>query len=219
MRLQVLKLSAAMLCLIGSYSAFAQTVADPENVRAEDVAMSPLADINMKKREVPPVLEAALIKPYDVRGIATCEGLSAAVSELDAVLGDDIDVAYAKTGEEKAGNSVGAVAKSVISSFIPFRGIIREISGANAQERAWQLALYAGAVRRAFLKGVGEQRGCAYPARSATAQVLASLSAQREEDRAQKPETGERGSDKTTGASGDVNFVSVPVVQTTAPPR
>ena len=110
----------------------------------------------------------------------SCQGLSSAITGLDDALGDDIDVAYAKSGQEKAGNSVGSVAKSVIGSFIPFRGIIREVSGANAQERDWQRALYAGSVRRAFLKGVGEQRGCGYPARSATAQVVSSISAARE---------------------------------------
>lgn len=35
-------------------------------------------------------------------------------------------------------------------------------------ERAARHPIQAGLVRRAFLKGVGEERGCRYPARSAT---------------------------------------------------
>ena len=176
----VLSIAAADLCFAVPVTASAQTAVDPKNVRAEDVITSPLADINVKKRDVPLVLEVALMKPYDIEGLQSCQGLSGAVTALDDALGDDIDVAYAKSSDEKAGNSVGSVAKSVIGSFIPFRGIIREVSGANAHERDWQRALYAGSVRRAFLRGVGEQRGCAYPARSATAQVVAALDAERE---------------------------------------
>lgn len=132
MHIRFLALTSAGLCLIASNVSLAQTAADPSNVRAEDVATSPLTDINVKKRDVPPVLEAALVKPYGTLGLGNCKQLSTAIGELDSVLGDDIDVAYAKTSEEKAGNSAGAIAKSLISSFIPFRGIIREVSGANA---------------------------------------------------------------------------------------
>lgn len=220
MRTQFLMLTAASICLVCPISAFAQTAADPKNTRADDVVMSPLTDMNLRKRDVPAVLEAALIKPYDIQGMSSCQGLSNAVAELDEALGDDIDVAYAKTGEVKAGNSVGAIAKSLISSFIPFRGLIREVSGANAKEREWQLALYAGAVRRAFLKGVGEQRGCAYPARSATAQVVAALDAERDAAAtADKAEKNEKRDEKAAVASTGITFESVPVVQPVKRPR
>ena len=211
-----LKTAAAVLCLVGSSSSVAQTAVDPKNVRAEDVVTSPLADVNLKKHDVPVVLEAALEKPYDRAGLRSCKGLSNAIAELDGALGDDIDVAYAKTDEEKAGNSAGAVAKSLIGSFIPFRGVIREISGANAQDRAWQRALYAGAVRRAFLKGVGEQRGCAYPARSATADVVAARDADRE---AAKLAKKARKDEKTKGKPAVVGIEDVPVVQSGASRR
>lgn len=215
MHIRLLALTAASLCLFRPSVTLAQTVADPENVRAEDVAMSPLRDINVKKDDVPPVLEAALVEPYSTHGLGNCRQLSAEIGELDSVLGDDIDVAYAKTGEENVGNSVGAIAKSLISSLVPFRGIIREISGANAHERTWQMALYAGSVRRAFLKGVGEQRGCAYPARSATPEVVTSLAAQRKaRDSDDQSEKVDPRTDQVS--SSQVTFESVPVVQPTS---
>jgi hypothetical protein len=171
---------AALALALSAAPALAQTAVDPENVKAEDVVMSPLSDVNLKKKDIPAVLDAALAGPYDLSGIQSCAGFATAISDLDVVLGDDIDVAAEKTGDEKMGNSAGTIAKSVIGSFIPFRGVIRELSGANAQERGWQRAIYAGAVRRAFLKGMGQSKGCAYPARPATAEVLASLVAQRQ---------------------------------------
>ena len=196
--------------------AWAQTAADPDNVRAEDVAMSPLADVNLHKKDVPPVLEAALANPYDLAGLKTCAGFSSAIMDLDSALGDDIDVARAKTDDEKMGNSAGAIAKSVIGSFIPFRGVIRELSGANAQQRAWDRALYAGSVRRAFLKGVGQSKGCAYPARPATPQVIALIDAQRalgKKDKKAEP------AERTAGAPVEMAFEARPVVQPVAASR
>ncbi|MCA1662464.1 MAG: hypothetical protein LC648_10095 [Novosphingobium sp.] len=175
--------------------------------------MSPLSDINLHRKDVPTVLEAALADPYDLTGLKTCTGFATAIMSLDAALGDDIDVARAKTDDEKMGNSAGAIAKSVIGSFIPFRGIIRELSGANAQQKAWERALYAGSVRRAFLKGIGESKGCAYPARSATPQVMAMLDAQRDAALAAKKARKGKPAERTAGAPVEVAFESTPVVQ------
>ncbi len=139
------------------------------DVSASDVATTPLSDLNIKKGEIPQLLITAQEKPYDLSGISRCSQFAAAVGELDAVLGEDIDIAAVKNNR----TSAGKVAQSVVGAFIPFRGVIRELSGANSQDRKIQTAIYAGSVRRAFLKGVGQQRGCRYPARSATAQIIA----------------------------------------------
>lgn len=183
----------------------AQTAVAPQNMKAEDIAMSPLRDINVSKKDIPVVLEMAMAKPYDLSGIKSCKGLTTAIVDLDGALGDDIDVASGeKSDGEKMGNGAGAIAKTVINGFIPFRSIIREVSGANAQERLWDRALYAGSVRRAFLKGMGEQRGCAWPARSATPAVLAKLSAEREQQRLAKADKAK--SEKTEGQPVAVNY-------------
>ena len=192
-------------CGLTATPALAQTAVDPDNIRAEDVVMSPLSDINLKKKDIPAVLEAALANPYDLTGIKSCLGYATAITDLDMALGDDIDVAHGKTTEEKLGNGAGAVAKSVIGSFIPFRGVIRELSGANAQERAWDRAIYAGSVRRAFLKGMGQSQNCAYPARPATPEVVAMLTSQRA---AKNPPA-----EKTAGAPIPVAYESREVAQ------
>ena len=215
--------TAIGLCLAAT-PGFAQTAVAPENVRAEDVAMSPLSDLNVRKKDVPVVLEMAMAKPYDLAGIKSCKGLITSIMDLDGALGDDIDVATGeKSDMEKAGNGAGAIAKSVLGSFIPFRGVIREVSGANAQERLWDRALYAGTARRVFLKGMGEQRGCAWPARSATPAVLARLATARENLRlaksAPKPDKAKSADEKTSGEPVPVNFETKPVVQSTGGKR
>lgn len=205
----------AAAAALSPHATLAQTAADPENVRPQDVAMSPFSDVGLRKKAVPVVLEAAMARPYDLAGIESCAGLTTAIMDLDVALGDDIDVAVAKSDEEKMGNSAGVVAKSLIGSFIPFRGVIRELSGANANERLWERALYAGAARRAFLKGMGEHRGCAWPARSATPEVVARLAAEREALRLARKSPKE----KTAGAPVLVSLETTPLVPPTSSRR
>jgi hypothetical protein len=163
------RLTILLLLCAASTPAAAQTVVDQPNVRASDVMTKPLSDLNLKKNEIPPILQAAREQPYDLTGLRTCRVIQNEVGQLNAALGDDIDIGTEKTPGEKRGNAVGNVAKSVLTGFIPFNGVIREVSGAAGNERQWQVALYAGASRRAFLKGYGQARGCRYPARAASA--------------------------------------------------
>ena len=81
------------------------------------------------------------------------------------LLGPDMDVA----ARDPDRLSTGKVAQSLVGSLIPFRGVLRELTGAAGHQREFQAAIYAGAVRRGFLKGLGQQKGCAYPARPAFA--------------------------------------------------
>lgn len=170
--------AVAVLCLT-SVTALAQSDAPStpkpitdQSVSAGDVAKTPMSDLGMRKTAIPPLLVAAQENPYTLAGLRTCPAIASVVGELNAVLGDDIDMQ--QTASRKL--SAGVVAQSVVANFIPFRGVIRELSGANNQDRRVQSAIYAGTARRAFLKGVGLQRGCAYPARPAS--MTQSMSAQ-----------------------------------------
>lgn len=192
----------------------AQTAVSQETVTAGDVVTKPLSDLNIKKDAVPEILVSARAKPYDLTGMKRCPVIASAISNLDAVLGDDIDVAR---DDGNATINIGNLAKSVVGSIIPFGGVIRELSGANAQQRMWQEAIYAGSVRRAFLKGVGQQRGCAYPARAATAKDAAAVHAARDAAEAKakqnkKDDKDERNEAKS-GKNESVKFESKAVVQ------
>lgn len=215
--MRIAPIATLVVVAAAAHPAAAQTAVSRENVKAEDVALSPLSDVNIRKKEIPAVLEAAIANPYGLAGLKTCAGYATAIESLDAALGDDIDVADEKTTGENMGNSAGTIAKTVIGSFIPFRGVIRELSGANAQQRAWERAVYAGAVRRAFLKGVGQSKGCAYPARAATPQVVAMLEAQRletaEAKKRGKTDLAEKPVTETPPAPTAVAFESREVVQ------
>lgn len=170
---------------------------------AGDVAMTPITDLNLAKDEIPSVLLAAQADPYASTGLKTCQHITAALAPLDAALGPDMDVVE----DDNERISPGSVAKSVVASFIPFRGILRELSGAAEHQREFQAAIYAGAVRRGYLKGLGQQKGCAYPARPAFARVKVN---------------GKRAGDAREQGQPDgepTAFVSQPVVQEVPSPK
>lgn len=131
------------------------------DVSAGDVVRTPISDLNLRKDDIPALLTGAQADPYGVAGLRKCSQLSAAVADLDAVLGDDIDVPQ----DAKQKVSAGRVAQAAVGAFIPFRGLIREISGANEQDRRLLIAIQAGVARRAFLKGYSQARGCRAPVR------------------------------------------------------
>lgn len=155
---------ALLVCASPAFARGQDKPITDRDVDAVDVATTPMTDLNLRKDKIPQVLIDAQQKPYATQGLKKCKALVKAVGELDEVLGGDLDLPQAQRDRISAGR----VAKSVVGSFIPFRGILREISGANDQQRRVQDAIEAGLARRGFLKGMGQARGCAYPARPAT---------------------------------------------------
>lgn len=151
-----------------------------QKVTAVDVIATPAGDLNLRKGKIPALLDAAVADPYNLAGLKTCAQISVAVNQLDAILGPDRDI----PADRAERLSVGRVAQSAVGSFIPFRGIIREVSGANSHQRKIDDAVEAGTARRSFLKGFGQARGCAYPAREITPAALVALEAQAARDKA-----------------------------------
>jgi hypothetical protein len=121
-----------------------------------DIASQPVQDMNIVKRKTPDILERASEDPYAQRGMANCRAIVGAIGELSKVLGPDFDP------QEEASRKLSGekVAKGVVQSLIPFRGVIREVSGAAGAERRYQHAVDAGIARRGFLRGIARSRGC-----------------------------------------------------------
>lgn len=147
-----------------------------DTVTVGDVATTPLSDLNITKDEIPPLLLQARQDPYQHEGLKKCGQIAAAVGELDAVLGDDLDI----SSDKDQPVSPGRVAKWAVTRFIPFRGLIREVSGAREHERQFQDAIIAGMMRRSYLKGLGQEKGCKYPARPADEQTRQQISYERQ---------------------------------------
>jgi hypothetical protein len=153
-------LSTAALAV--SATAYAQQGA-PEDSTIKDTANQVTEPFDGK--EAPPKLLAIQDDPYSLAGLGKCSAIIREVTELNEVLGPDVNEMVDKDRAKKREETAGRVAGSLAGSVIPFRGLIGEVTGANAERRRYAAAVYAGTVRRGFLKGVGLQRGCKAPAR------------------------------------------------------
>jgi hypothetical protein len=151
-----------------------QTTSQAERETLTGAVSAPFRDLNMMRTKIPPVLLEALSDPYyrPPGQKLTCGDLAAMVEPLDQALGADLDEpskdeddVLDKGGmvQKGKGAALGAVAGAA-SGVIPFRGWIRKLSGAEKHDRLVQAAITAGAVRRGYLKGLGEARGCGPPA-------------------------------------------------------
>lgn len=131
-----------------------------------EAATTPLADINIRRVKIPEVLQRAQANPYDPRSMGECRSIAAEVTRLDDALGPDSDEPPPPPGSREAqAHSVAVMAvREGVSSAIPFRGWIRQLSGAARQQKAVQDAINAGSIRRGYLKGVGMRLNCAPPA-------------------------------------------------------
>lgn len=152
-------IAAALAGLCTGVAAQGQVVPEPD---AAEVARTPLRDLNVDARDIPEVLQEASRDPYSTAGMGSCNALVSEIARLDMVLGADYDIAE-DSGERRL--SQGRIGQSIVGSIIPFRGIVREATGAAGADRTLRAAYTAGMARRAFLKGWGLGRGCAYPAR------------------------------------------------------
>jgi hypothetical protein len=141
----------------------AQSVPDNERSVAT-IAGSPLHDVGIKKTIDPPALLKIRDRPYAIDGLKDCKAIAAAVIELDEALGRDVDQpSTGKKPSETTELSMDA-GQDTINSLIPGRFIIRRLSGATDARRKAVAAVYAGSIRRGFLKGLGAAKGCKPPA-------------------------------------------------------
>lgn len=132
-------------------------------------AAAPLEDFNLRRREIPPLL-AALKSPYGPPSEMTCPGIMMDIAELDALLGLDWD-----SGEpdqrlnteilaDEASDAALDAVRNVSTGWIPFRGLVRQATGAQSHEKKYNQAFRIGAQRRAYLKGYGQALDCPLPA-------------------------------------------------------
>ncbi len=145
-----------------------------EGELATDAVTQPLADINLKRKGVPAELTAIRDHPYALSGIRTCNQIIAEVVKLNALLGDDFDQIEVNPVIRKRRETAAGMAGGIIAGLIPFRALIREVSGARSSDEDYREAVYAGVVRRSFLKGLGLARRCKAPGRPLTQMESAS---------------------------------------------
>jgi hypothetical protein len=155
MRLFQIVLVAAALAPV---SVQAQSASDVGKT-AENIATKPLKDANVIKTEIPPKLLSIMAQPYSLAGLKTCADFGREIAELTKLLGPDVDSVQPKKGAS-ASETALAEMENVAGRLVPASGLIRKVSGAEAQQKKAKAAVYAGSLRRAYLKGTARAKGC-----------------------------------------------------------
>lgn len=126
----------------------------------ENIGTKPLKDFNLIKPEIDEGLERIMAEPYSLAGIRTCSQYSAAIGRLTYVLGPDVDSPEFKKKAKTPAEQALSLGESAAGSLIPFSGVIRRLTGAEAKQNYAKAVVYAGSVRRAYLKGNARAKGC-----------------------------------------------------------
>jgi len=155
-------LFAVLACLalaLASAPASAQNGQQQDSVGedAVDAVTQPLSDLGLRSKDIPEILLTAQEAPYDLSGVADCPSLRGEIARLEEVLGPDADAPQEERGIV---NRVLGVGGDVLGGMIPFRGIVRRLSGAHADEKELEAAVYAGVARRSYLKGYLAGQSC-----------------------------------------------------------
>lgn len=123
------------------------------------------AGLGITGPEMPDELARIQADPYAPPRAPGCEGVAAELADLEGLLGPDVDVA--REQKTSAGETVGGAIKSLI----PYRGVVRLVTGAGRKEQALVDASMAGSARRGYLRGLQASMSCntGAPAVQATA--------------------------------------------------
>ncbi|WP_298912382.1 hypothetical protein [uncultured Algimonas sp.] len=124
--------------------------------RIQDVdsaVASPVYDVGLEDIDIPVYL-SRMTNPY-AKLPGDCAAAKAEIEMLDRLLGADMDVP--EDEDAKREQTALQATSSTIGGLLPFRGIIRAISGATRNRAQAREAYERGLVRRAYLKGVAEE--------------------------------------------------------------
>jgi hypothetical protein len=142
-----------------------------------DAATGPLEDLNLKRKKIPEILAKVVEDPYHVPAKLTCKTVRSELAALEPLIGPDIKA----KGVQVASNdsfipdipdldsiempNVQKLAHDKLMSeirsqtnILPFRSIIRRITGAEKHKKNYEEAYYAGKLRRAYLKGLAQSK-------------------------------------------------------------
>lgn len=180
------RLILAVLCLVvvactmGTDRSLTQSVTDTVVGTGKDAfsaLQTPLEDLNLKRDPIPKMLEICATNPYAMPLPPQCATIPTELTELNRLLGPDMEPEplpwlpkpkkiairpYVSQGVSMAQDQAVGIVRSKVD-IIPFRGMVRRVTGAEKHAKKVARAYEAGKLRRAFLKGLLSAYGCTYP--------------------------------------------------------
>lgn len=138
--------------------------ASQDQQKIAGAATTPLNDLNLVSAPIPEALSRAQKAPYGAPVEPVCANARTEIQALDEVLGADLDTPATDSNPsliERGGGAVASALQKTAEGVVPFRGWVRKLSGAERYSKQVAAAIAAGTVRRAYLKGVAQAKGCA----------------------------------------------------------
>ena len=164
-------LTLAPVFLLAACASAPESGKPSADARISQAATTPLSDLNLVRADIPMVLQAAAKAPYGPPPEPGCKVLGEQIAALDGALGADLDKTPTPKDPSLVARSSDAVGDAAFDALrrtaegaVPFRGWIRKLSGAERYSKEVAVAIAAGTVRRAYLKGLGQGQGCEPPA-------------------------------------------------------
>jgi hypothetical protein len=148
----------AALLAAPAFAEAPRTSEEAAQANLQGAILAPVRDLNLVRDEVPEVLTHARDAPYLEPQDASCEELAAMIAPLDAALGPE-----SASDKPDASDMVFGAVADVTRDVIPFRGVIRRLTGAARQDRKVRETRQAGQLRRAYLKGFASAKNCYGP--------------------------------------------------------
>ena len=139
-RLAVALLAAAAVC------AGPAAYADPK--------IHPGEQLGLVAPGIPDILQQAYADPYAPPAEPACQTVPKELAELDGLLGPDINQPKPKLFDPA--KLIGGAVRGAI----PYRSVVRLLTGADRKEKKLAQATMAGWARRGFLKGIAARLDC-----------------------------------------------------------
>ncbi len=147
-------------------SSSASSTRDDLTAAATEAAVQPFRDIGMVRRKVPAAL-ARIGDPYAPPSGESCQWINYEIQKLDEALKGEVvtssgpdNRSIQDRGGEMAKSGATEAVRGVGSMLVPQRGLIRMLSGASKADRLYQEAEQRGMVRRGYLRGLADSKGC-----------------------------------------------------------
>lgn len=166
---------ALLTCLVAAGGCASTTYAHRAgDNRIQGAFEQPFRDVSVMRENPPDVLIHAAQGPYALPGDGGCSAILAEIAALDLVLGPDLDAT--DRPPSRSNTDVASLVSGAVGGIIglPYRSIVRTLSGAENRARVVREAIFAGMVRRAFLKGVAHADNCAATSATPSASPAAS---------------------------------------------
>jgi hypothetical protein len=155
-----MKSMVLFLCLLSC--ACAHKTKENAKSKINGALTTPLKDLNLIQEKIPHNLLEARKNPYAIQD-SSCDQLQSEIQALNKVLAPDIDQPVKtkaqglERGVEALGNESIKAIRRTTESLIPYRSWVRKLTGAEKSSKIVADAIWAGNLRRAFLKGYSAQ--------------------------------------------------------------